>query len=396
MNNKGPSSFRSLGDIPAFPMRDFARLQHEHQYSYGLMNNQAKIGEFYLMLHKDVDYLLNPGEYRSSMRTIQRLDEEGGCWQDIDIESAISAANDPGYTTPQQWMDHVFTVSFLEELFPITNLGTPQQAGGIPVVLTWDAIKPLLIVRVRENKPVEVSFMIAAFNMTYKTDMVVYMRGGRETGATFHGHPNTEISRDGKVKTTFVHITYYLCAVVWAWKNIFYVKNALYNSYEYGNNSQFFTDDELLELSSHEFDVEKDDTNTLRSKSLVCFLIHSSTRYTDVDKRIHMTGQFVDNPTASANGRLHYSTAKAYRDKYNLRKLNPREYRTGAIRGVARGNGLLCSGHYTYYDFAKRKFETRANTGHHGPKVYPGCERVRNGMMDELINVSATHNVPFI
>ena len=109
-----------------------------------------------------------------------------------------------------------------------------------------------------------------------------------------------------------------------------------------------------------------------------------------------------------SNGRLHYANASYYRCvlcRLSLNRTNALPFRhlwrwhnnavdspdaQGWVYGrVNQYNTLVFQGHQGMYNPASKNYDNiQINTGHFGPRVYPGCGLVRRGMQKTLENVS--------
>ena len=56
-----------------------------------------------------------------------------------------------------------------------------------------------------------------------------------------------------------------------------------------------------------------------------------------------------------------------------------------------RFNTLVFQGHTAYFNVATSNYDlVQTNTGHWGPRVYPGCGKVRKGLMKALEPITYT------
>ena len=109
---------------------------------------------------------------------------------------------------------------------------------------------------------------------------------------------------------------------------------------------------------------------------------------------IDITGTYSpSNPALeglSKSDQMHYATSKFYSAVHRWDNSAPAGTET-AFGSYNRFNTMVFQGHTAYLNPATGNYDlVQTNTGHWGPRVYPGCGKVRRGLQKMLEPVNYT------
>ena len=220
---------------------------------------------------------------------------------------------------------------------------------------------------------------------------VVLMRGGPETGHTFWGHSNFMLSQDGKLKTIYGNFTYYSRALVHNEKNILLAENVFYRGYRGGGNAvvmnllpqgtQINPDNEsgyIRKLISNRFRIQQEDYRNNRP-SIMAFMTPYHEDSSHLDKFIDITGHYYEAMDRYDPDDAHFETWQYYSYLTQLAAINPQPRGVMHRMKVPGVNTICVEGYQANYSGKNKWEDVVVNKGHHGPNVYPQCERVRRG-----------------
>jgi hypothetical protein len=210
-------------------------------------------------------------------------------------------------------------------------------------------------------------------NQTYRMASAILAKGGSETGSSFHGNHDFQLSDDIIRKVHVGHYTFYSKAVVKQPKNYVLVENIFAQGYVGGEGIEFH--DKTGTSFSRVIGGEN------LSKSLIAVKVPSGTS-SKLKNVLDITGRF-DSSIYESLSRLdsegveHYPfSGEVYAalglSKYdNYRVKSDDEY----LNRVKRVNTVCWRGMQLNLDGQP----TQLNTGHWGENVYPGVRKVREG-----------------
>jgi len=207
---------------------------------------------------------------------------------------------------------------------------------------------------------------------TYAMSSAILMRGGNETGSTFHGHHDFLLSDDVIRKIHVGHFTYYSKSIVKRPKNYIIVENIFAQGYIGGEGTKFYD-------KNHGF-VSEGMSGDLASNgaSLIATYIPAGLSLSNC---IDMSGRFapsvMETMTQSGDVDEHYPFSSTVYHALDLGKVDmfrvtlEDEYRNR----IKRVNTVCFHG----MQFNTKGECTHLNTGHWSERVYPGVRKVRDG-----------------
>jgi len=207
---------------------------------------------------------------------------------------------------------------------------------------------------------------------TYAMSSAILMKGGTETGSTYHGHHDFMLSDDIIRKVHVGHYTFYSKAVVKRPKNYIIVENIFAQGYVGGEGTEFYekAQDFVANAASGEL--------ATNGKSLLAVKIKKG----DVlNNCIDITGRFapsiMDSMTQSGNVREHFRNSSAFYNAHLLSKIDMfRVTQEDDYRQRIKRCNTVC---FRGMQFNKSGKCTQLNTGHWSERVYPGVRKVRDG-----------------
>ena len=204
------------------------------------------------------------------------------------------------------------------------------------------------------------SVIVARPFMTYDMATCVMMKGGSDTGATYQGHSDFQLGDDVQSKIHYGNYTYYSKAIVTNHKNIIIARNVMANGYVSGDGTTW--------------------RDPVTQKGDMCaFLVPYNEHKKSNPLRVF--SEDTEDSKRSMTGALFYSRV------YNQAAL-PRDAKFSTLSEQEDSNEITYMGHHFWWKPHREHNEKTAqgsytgvtiNTGHWGPKVYPGCGRVRSG-----------------
>lgn len=207
---------------------------------------------------------------------------------------------------------------------------------------------------------------------TYAMSSAILMKGGTETGSTYHGHHDFMLSDDIIRKVHVGHYTFYSKAVVKRPKNYIIVENIFAQGYVGGEGIEFYQD-------ANDFVTQAaGGTLATNGKSLLAVNIGAD----DVlNNCIDITGRFapsvMDSMTQSGDVREHFRNSSAFYNKLGLSKIDMfRVTREDDYRQRIKRCNTVC---FRGMQFNSKGECTQLNTGHWSERVYPGVRKVRDG-----------------
>jgi len=225
------------------------------------------------------------------------------------------------------------------------------------------------------NVPVAIDFVFARPSMNYEMGSAIMMKGGVETGATFFGDPDFQLSNEGNRKVLFGFFTCYAGARVYKPLNVHILHNISCKRYIGGGGVKLF----------HNLDpIDRNSFAEGRTNGKDLFVIPMFPGEKIDDTKFDMTGSFPDqmNDQATA-GKIHYSMANVmaqlwgfqHRDNYfdieyfgsPVNAFNTICFRMHQFMPSFNGEQWLPRGMY------------KMGQGHWGADVYPGVRDDRCG-----------------
>ena len=224
---------------------------------------------------------------------------------------------------------------------------------------------------------------------TYAMSSAILMKGGTETGSTYHGHHDFMLSDDIIRKVHVGHYTFYSKAVVKRPKNYIIVENIFAQGYVGGEGTEFYqaANDFVADAASG--------TLATNGKSLLAVKI---TKGDVLSNCIDITGRFapsiMDSMTQSGNVQEHFRNSSQFYNGLQLSKIDMfRVTREDDYRQRIKRCNTVC---FRGMQFNEDGLCTQLNTGHWSERVYPGVRKVRDGqnafMKENTYQVSMLDN----
>lgn len=235
----------------------------------------------------------------------------------------------------------------------------------------------------RNHIRIPCGFILARPQITYRTRTIIKVQADGGCGNMFFGHSDMQIGHDTARKIGIAHYTAYMAAVIHSPKNVYVQHDAMVANYLGGHGTQFFSPESYKAFTRS--------NQTSPDASICCFMIPYEER--DIPLFFDISGRFYTQMRSGLadqrqGSMLAFSTAPIYNDLYGFydpiartRAMDEPDRRQGrkhVNRIVWRGcqyNKNIVSGRFDKY---------RANQGHLGPAIYPGCGQVFNGKIAYL------------
>lgn len=237
-------------------------------------------------------------------------------------------------------------------------------------------------------------FMSTSLFMRYLMNSMCGLRRGKETGELVIGEIDYGVQVDGNVKTMGGNATYKQAVCIYSPGNIFWFDNALYKQCLGGANSKFFTYDELCKLRRQSFKFNKFSlSDVIHSKSLIAFPVPRQATRAKMPKCIDVTGRFLDEQTYDEPE--HHLGAMWMRVLLDMptQRRHDEAPRKMLQKQLQNSNTIAYQGKQIYQT-KLGEFDTYIiNQGHHGPNVYPGCEKVRQNKNAEYKHIQAIEQI---
>lgn len=207
---------------------------------------------------------------------------------------------------------------------------------------------------------------------TYSMSSAILMKGGSETGSTYHGHHDFMLSDDIVRKVHVGHYTFYSKAVVKRPKNYIIVENIFAQGYVGGEGTKFYENasDFVTEASGG--------TLAVNGASLLATFI---SKKDELNNCIDITGRFapsvMDTMTQSGDVAEHFRGSSKFYNYHGLSKIDMfRVTQEDDYRQRIKRCNTVC---FRGMQFNNKGECTHLNTGHWSERVYPGVRKVRDG-----------------
>lgn len=253
----------------------------------------------------------------------------------------------------------------------LTFLHTPITEDSLAKLIERDVYFPF-------------EFVVFRPRITHQMATGVLLKAGSETAETLVGHADFQLTDDVVRKMHYGHFTLYSKTLVWKSDNIYLAENIVSTGYVGGNDVSFNTLESMYSRTGEE-----------RARSMYAALVPVSTRTTEDTvstglgyfNPLDITGRFAQNVPHLANldqeignpGGLHYPGADFYANAWRMNNSSQKLEAEFVPLQVNAHNTLCFQGHQMTYNPASRAYDlTTLNTGHFGPRIYPGCGQVRS------------------
>ena len=258
--------------------------------------------------------------------------------------------------------------------------------------------KDSLVRMIDRDVVVPFDFVLSRPFIQHEMSSMIMTVAGQETGATFFGHSDFQLADDVTSKVHYGNFTFYSKALVTNPKNVHVVDGVYAQAYVKGNDCRFFENAETRDGKEADFNPHLPNNY---DKSMFSMMVPCR-RAADLPNPLDLGGSYAKPDTS--NGTHSYTLSQHMEEQekkmgelfgfYNeLWRFDQYAYSNGfSSPGVfepgmrARANTLCYQGHQFSWartgsglDGAGGYTNVRANTGHFGPDVYPGCGQVRRG-----------------
>lgn len=226
------------------------------------------------------------------------------------------------------------------------------------------------------NVPAPYGFLCVRPWMKYVMSTLIWMKGGPQTAKTYFGHANFMFGQDARVKMLFGHFSYYARTIVHNESNVYLTENVFYRRACGGGGSRVFTEKELKVLRSILFKH-----NGRRTGDVPSFIVMMIPAHEIVPSLVDIRGFF----SGSQDKEPLYTSAQYYGLKHGFGDMHSSPLGTKHFERGMRVNTTSWWGYQGNFNPATGNHDqVHENEGHHGPRIGPGCTRVRNGEMVEL------------
>lgn len=224
----------------------------------------------------------------------------------------------------------------------------------------------------RNHVAVPFGFLLFRPHCTYKTRFGIKCAANGETGYTMFGNSNFMLAHEAARMVGMMHYTAYLSAVVMYPKNVFVVEDLFCERYLGGMGVTFWKPSQYVNAQANR-----------RAASIICVPLPPTVK--ELEEKIDIRGRWYTE----------YEMGLVTQDRYD-RPLYPGAARMnmqfkwfdsvrkdrGANRGRVAINYVCWQGMEWYYNTKTGTWDDfTVESGCMGPKVYPGCGKVRNGQM---------------
>lgn len=257
-------------------------------------------------------------------------------------------------------------------------VATNDEKAWALIYLSLPFHKQMMLRLVDSDVIVPFNFILARPQATYRTRTIIKCQTDGGSGNVFFGHSDMQIGHDTARKIGIAHYTAYMAAVVTEPRNVYVQHDVQLDSYMGGLGMQWWTPESYKTFTKS--------ATLFPSASMMAFIIpYEETRIPivfDISGRFYtqMRAGLVDQKTGSE---LAYTTADMYNQLYQFynpisgaRNMDDPDHN----RGRKHVNRIVWRGcQYNRNEITGKYDKYRANQGHHGDAVYPGCGKVRNG-----------------
>jgi hypothetical protein len=244
----------------------------------------------------------------------------------------------------------------------------PMYAFFHGVLLDIEITKDSLDRFADNNFVVPFNFILFRPNMTYEMSSGICLKTGATTGETLVGHSDFSLGDNVVRKVYYGNFTMYSRAVVYNHRQCFLAEDMLSTKYLGGNDCVVMTNDEE------------------RGSMYICIAPYQSEEYSNP---LDITGRDSTLGTVGAGQPLQYPSADFYKKHWSWKHAERPNDRHEAWQPDSELINTECwQGHQSMYNPNTKLHDlVIMNTGHWGPRVYPGCGKARNGMTKLLEEV---------
>lgn len=247
---------------------------------------------------------------------------------------------------------------------------------ALRIAATLIALTPVhrdvLINMVRAHVACLLGFVLFRSHATYKTRYGIKCAANGETGYVMFGNSNMMVAHEAARKVGMMHYTAYLSAVVLYPKNVFVVEDLYCERYLGGMDVTFWSPELYTQSQANR-----------RAASIICAPLPPSVK--ELDEHVDMRGRwYTENELQLVSqdrfDRPCYPGAARMNARFKWYDSVRKD--RGANRGRIPPNYVCSQGMEWYYNTKTHQYDDfTVESGCMGPKVYPGCGKVRNGQL---------------
>lgn len=246
------------------------------------------------------------------------------------------------------------------------------QKLAASLIATTPVNRDVFINMARAHVAVPMGFVLFRSHATYKTRFGIKCAANGETGYTMFGNSNMMVAHEAARKVGLMHYTAYLSAVVLYPKNVFVVEDLFCERYLGGMDVTFWSPERYTQSQANR-----------RAASIICAPLPPSCK--ELDEHVDMRGRwYTENELALVSqdrfDRPCYPGAARMNARFKWYDSVRKD--RGANRGRVPPNYTCSQGMEWYYNTKTNQYDDfTVESGCMGPKVYPGCGKVRNGQL---------------
>lgn len=259
------------------------------------------------------------------------------------------------------------------QILQIWQFGAPLYLKIAATLIACMPVKRDLMIGLAQNHVVvPFGFLLFRAHATYKTRFGIKCAANGETGYTMFGNSNFMLAHEAARMVGMMHYTAYLSAVVLYPKNVFVVEDLFCERYLGGMGVTFWSPERYVQSQANR-----------RAASIICVPLPPAVK--ELEEKVDMRGRWYTEyemglVTQDRYDRPLYPGAARMNIRYKWYD-NVRKDR-GANRGRVPINFVCWQGMEWYYNTKTGAWDDfTVESGCMGPKVYPGCGKVRNGQM---------------
>jgi hypothetical protein len=249
-----------------------------------------------------------------------------------------------------------------------------QATAGALTLATVEVTRDNLIQLAERNVCFGWGFALFRPHAAYTTLFAIKCAANGQTGRMVYGHGNMQIGHDVSRKTSALHYTTYLSAVVLDDRNVYVVEDIYCKRYKGGMGVEFWTPEKYKQATNR------------RSRSIICAPLPPSCK--KLERKIDMRGYWYTHQAMGLVSDERFDKP-LYPGCARINKLFDLHGGARADRQQTRSrvkiNFVCYQGHEWYYNTKTHSWDNyTVEQGHFGPKVYEGCGKVRNGYLQYL------------
>lgn len=258
----------------------------------------------------------------------------------------------------------------------LKSIWNSSASLALRIAATLIALTPVyrdvLINMVRAHVACLLGFVLFRSHATYKTRYGIKCAAGGETGYVMFGNSNMMVAHEAARKVGMMHYTAYLSAVVLYPKNVFVAEDLYCERYLGGMDVTFWSPERYTQSQANR-----------RAASIICAPLPPSVK--ELDEHVDMRGRwYTENELQLVSqdrfDRPCYPGAARMNTRFKWYDSVRKD--RGANRGRIPPNYVCSQGMEWYYNTKTHQYDDfTVESGCMGPKVYPGCGKVRNGQL---------------